>query len=212
MMSNFTLIIGNKNVSSWSLRGWLAIKHSKAKFEEIMINLRPDWDQKKLDALTPASKVPAVRVGEQFIWDSLAIAEYFNDLYPEMNFWPNDIQERAHARSISAEMHSGFTTLRSVMPMDCLNTYDTPEMTSDLTKDIDRIFKIWSDCRNQYAAKGSFLFGEYSIADMMYAPVVFRFQAYQIELPDVISEYCATVIAHPDIQEWLSECDAKDKA
>lgn len=210
-MSDFTLIIGNKNVSSWSLRGWLAIKHSKAKFEEILINLRPIWDQERLDALTPASKVPVVKVGGQFIWDSLAIAEYFNDLYPEKKYWPNDIQARAHARSVSAEMHSGFVTLRSIMPMDCLNIYDAPEMTSELKKDIDRIFKIWSDCRQQYAVNGPFLYGEYSIADMMYAPVVFRFKAYQIDLPIVIAKYCETVIAHPDVQEWLVGCDPEDK-
>jgi glutathione S-transferase len=212
MMSEFTLIIGNKNVSSWSLRGWLALKHAQIEFEEILINLRPAYNYEKLLALTPAGKVPAVKISdEDFIWDSLAIVEYFNDLYPEKEFWPKDIKERAHARSISAEMHSGFQALRSIMPMDCLNTYDKPEMTAELKKDIERVITIWSDCRKQYTAKGPFLFGKYSAADMMYAPVVFRLKGYQIDLPDIIDEYCNTVIAHPDVQEWLIECDANDK-
>lgn len=212
MMSNFTLIIGNKNVSSWSLRGWLAIKRANVDFKEILINLRPECEYEKLNALTPAGKVPTLQIGEnQYVWDSLAIAEYFNDFCPDINYWPTDINERAHARSISSEMHSGFVTLRSIMPMDCLNKYDSPEMSSDLKKDIDRVIQIWTDCRNQYAAKGPFLFGEYSIADMMFAPVVFRFKGYGIELPDVIETYCFAVTSHPDIQEWLEECDPNDK-
>ena len=211
-MSDFTLIIGNKNVSSWSLRGWLVLKHSGVDFEEILIQLRPTWDQEKLNALTPAGKVPVVKTGDQYIWDSLAIAEYFNDLCPEKLFWPADIKSRAHARSISAEMHSGFVPLRSVMPMDCLNSYDIPEMTPELSKDIDRVKKLWTDCRMQYEHQGSFLFGEYSIADMMYAPVVFRLKAYQIELPELLQEYCDALINHPDIQEWLADCDAADIA
>ena len=212
MMSNFTLIIGNKNVSSWSLRGWLAIKHANVDFNEILINLRPECEYDKLNALSPAGKVPTLKIGEdQFVWDSLAIAEFFNDISQDTSYWPTDIEERAHARSVSAEMHSGFVALRSIMPMDCLNKYDRPEMTSDLKKDIDRVVEIWSECRNKYAAKGSFLFGEYSIADMMYAPVVFRFKGYGIELPDVIETYCSAIISHPDVQDWLEECDPNDK-
>lgn len=207
-MSDFTLIIGNKNVSSWSLRGWLAVKHAGVDFEEVMIMLRPTWDQEKLDALTPASKVPALKQGDQFIWDSLAIAEYMADLYPEKKFWPEDIRARAHARSVSAEMHSGFVPLRSTMPMDCLNKYDTPEMTPELDKDIKRVINIWTECLEKY--DGPYLFGEYSVADMMYAPVVFRFKAYGIVLPGIIQAYCENMIAHPDIQEWLADCDPND--
>ena len=212
MMSNFTLIIGNKNVSSWSLRGWLALKHADIDFEEILINLRPECEYDKLTALTPAGKVPTLRIDEdQYVWDSLSIAEYFNDLFPEKNYWPDDIEVRAHARSVSSEMHSGFVALRSIMPMDCLNTYETPEMTPELKKDIDRVFKIWTDCRSQYGDKGTFLFGDYSIADMMFAPVVFRLKGYKIELPEIIDAYCKAMIDHPDIQEWLKECDPNDK-
>ncbi|MDG1859503.1 MAG: hypothetical protein P8I94_10390, partial [Emcibacteraceae bacterium] len=137
--------------------------------------------------------------------------EYFNDLYPEREMWPTDVKTRAHARSVSAEMHSGFQSLRSIMPMDCLNTYDTPEMTEDLSKDIDRVIKIWTDCREKNSDQGAFLFGNYSIADMMYAPVVFRFKAYQIKLPVILQEYCESIISHPHMQEWLSGCDAADK-
>ncbi|MCC3862069.1 glutathione S-transferase family protein [Pseudemcibacter aquimaris] len=211
-MSDFTLIIGNKNVSSWSLRGWLAVKHSGVDFEEILIRLRPTWNQEELDALTPASKVPALKRGDMYIWDSLAIAEYMADLYPEKKYWPADVNVRGHARSVSAEMHSGFVPLRSIMPMDCLNSYDTPEMTPELEKDINRVMDIWTECREKYGDQGPYLFGEYSIADMMYAPVVFRFKAYGIELPEIIQDYCNSMLSHDDIKAWLDDCDAGDIA
>lgn len=211
-MSDFTLIIGNKNISSWSLRGYLVLKHAGVEFDEVLISLRPKQDREMLNRLTPAGKVPAVKHGDNYIWDSLAIAEYFNDLFPDMNFWPEHIESRAHARSVSAEMHSGFMTLRSLMPMACHNEFEKPDMTGALKQDIDRVIALWSECRKKYADQGSFLFGQYSIADMMFAPVVFRFNSYQIELPQILNDYCQSIIQHPDVQDWLADADPNDMA
>ncbi|MEZ5757939.1 MAG: glutathione S-transferase family protein [Emcibacteraceae bacterium] len=211
-MGNFTLIIGNKNNSTWSLRGYLALKHAGVEFDEIMIALRPKLDREKLDKLTPAGKVPTLIDGKEYIWDSLAIAEYMNDLYPEKSFWPKDIKTRAHARSVSAEMHSGFVALRKNMPMACHSIFECPEISGDLKRDIDRVKKIWSDCLAKYSKDGPYLFGKYSIADMMFAPVVFRFRSYQVELPKALQNYCQLMVNHPDIKSWLDDADPNDSA
>lgn len=211
-MSEFTLISGNKNNSTWSLRGYLPLKHAGVEFEEIMVALRPYLDRKKLDELTPAGKVPAVKHGDQYIWDSLAICEYFADLYPEKHFWPEDINVRAHARCVSAEMHSGFPALRNTMPMAIHSIFKCPEIEGDLKTDIDRIIEIWSECRDKYSSEGPYLFGKYSIADMMYSPVVFRFRSYQVELPQALIEYCETMVNHPDIKDWIDDADPSDPA
>jgi len=211
-VSEFTLIIGNKNNSTWSLRGYLPLKHAGVDFDEILVSLRPRLDREKLDKLTPAGKVPTLVHNGAHIWDSLAICEYMNDLYPEKLFWPDDIANRAHARSISAEMHSGFAALRNAMPMACLSKFERPNISGELKKDIDRIIQLWTECREKNADKGSFLYGEYSIADMMFAPVVFRFNSYQVELPQLLIDYCQTIIQHPDVQDWLSGADPADSA
>lgn len=211
-MSEFTLIIGNKNNSTWSLRGYLALKHANVNFEEIMVSLRPRLDREKLDRLTPAGKVPTLKHGDDYIWDSMAICEYMSDLYPEKSFWPKNVKVRAHARSVSAEMHSGFVALRSAMPMACHSTFECPKLSGDLKNDIDRVINIWSECREKYADSGPYLFGDYSIADMMYAPVVFRFNSYQIKLPSTLTKYCQTIIGHPDVKDWLADADPNDPA
>lgn len=209
-MSAFTLIIGSKNISSWSLRGYLALKHAGVDFDEILISLRPRLDREKLDKLTPAGKVPTLLHGEHYIWDSLAISEYLNDLYPKKLYWPADIDMRAHARSISAEMHSGFPALRAEMPMACHSTFERHEISGDLKKDIDRIIELWTDCLEKY--NGPYLFGNYSIADMMFAPIVFRFKSYQTELSPAIQQYCQTMTGHPDMKSWLLDADPDDQA
>jgi glutathione S-transferase len=209
-MSKFTLILGNKNNSSWSLRGFLALKHAGVEFDEILVALRPRLDRKKLDELTPAGKVPTVKHNDNYIWDSLAICEYFADLYPEKNFWPKDIEIRAHARSVSAEMHSGFAALRNAMPMAIHSTFDCPDISGPLKEDVDRIIEIWSDCLGKYG--GPFLFGAYSIADMIYAPVVFRFKSYQVELPSKLRDYCDKIANHSDVTDWMDDADPNDPA
>ena len=211
-MSNFTLFIGNKNNSSWSLRGYLAIKHAEVEFEEVLISLRPVVDRGKLDQLTPTGKVPTVKHGEHYVWDSLAICEYFNDLYPEISYWPDDINQRAHARSVSSEMHSGFMALRSQMPMACHSIFKCPEISGNLKKDIDRIIDIWTECLTKYSDKGPYLFGAYSVADMMYAPIVFRFKSYQVPLPDLLQDYCNIIANYPAVQEWVNAADPNDAA
>ncbi|MBT7583212.1 MAG: glutathione S-transferase family protein [Kordiimonadaceae bacterium] len=211
-MSEFTLIIGNKNNSTWSLRGYLALKHAGVDFEEILVSLRPILDREKLDRLTPAGKVPTLLHGDHYIWDSLAIGEYLNDLYPEKLFWPDDINIRAHARCVSAEMHSGFAALRSSMPMACLSIFEKPQIEGELKKDIDRITQIWSECRNKYAAQGPYLFGTYSIADMMFSPIGFRFLSYQIELPEILKNYSKVMVDHPGVKAWLDGADPNDAA
>lgn len=211
-MSEFTLIIGNKNNSTWSLRGYLALKHAGVDFDEILVSLRPRLDREKLDRLTPAGKVPTLVHGDDHIWDSLAICEYMSDLYPENSFWPSDLTSRAHARSISAEMHSGFGALRSAMPMACHSKFETLDIGGELKKNVDRIIKLWTECRENNADKGPFLYGQYSIADMMFAPVVFRFNSYQIELPEILVEYCQNIIQHPDVKDWLAGADPDDAA
>ena len=211
-MSNFTLIIGNKNNSTWSLRGYLALKHADINFDEIMVSLRPRLDREKLDRLTPAGKVPTLKHNDDYIWDSLAICEYMNDLYPEKLFWPEDINIRAQARCAAAEMHSGFSSLRLAMPMACHSVFDRPQISNDLKNDIDRVVKLWTDSLTKYTDLGPYLYGTYSIADMMFAPLVFRFKSYQIELPQLLEKYCDTIIQHPDIQEWLKDANPDDAA
>lgn len=211
-MSKFTLIIGNKNISSWSLRGYLALKHAGVDFDEILISLRPRLDREKLDQLTPAGKVPTLVHDDAHIWDSFAIFEYMNDLFPKKLFWPSDLTMRAHARSVSAEMHSGFFALRSTMPMACHSTFKRPSINDELKKDIDRVIQLWTECRENNADKGPFLYGEYSVADMMFAPVVFRFNSYQVELPQILVEYSQSIIQHPDVQDWLVDADPNDQA
>ncbi len=211
-MSEFTLIIGNKNNSTWSLRGYLALKHAGVEFDEIMVALRPYLERERLDELTPAGKVPTVKHGDNYIWDSLAICEYFADLYPEKAFWPSDINTRAHARCVSAEMHSGFSALRNALPMAIHSRFDRPEISGELKTDIDRITDIWSECLDKYSNHGPYLFGQYSIADMMFSPVVFRFKSYQIELPQRLVTYCETVANHPDVKAWVDDADPSDPA
>ncbi|MBT5187993.1 MAG: glutathione S-transferase family protein [Kordiimonadaceae bacterium] len=211
-MSKVTLFIGNKNVSSWSLRGYLAVKHAGVEFEEVLIALRPTVDRAKLDELTPTGKVPTVMHGGQYVWDSLAICEYFNDLNPAISYWPENINVRAHARCVAAEMHSGFVALRAQMPMACHSIFDCPKISGDLKKDIDRIIEIWTDCREKYKSHGPYLFGRYSIADMMFAPIVMRFKSYQVPLSNQLQEYCNAIYNHPDVKEWVDDADPNDAA
>ncbi len=200
-MSKPLLIIGNKNYSSWSLRAWLMLKHVGVDFEEMRIPLQVPGYQLKLSYFSPAGKVPAYRDGELTVWDTLSIAEYLYESHPTL--WPVDKAERAYARSVSAEMHSGFTAMRKAMPMNIRGRGRHIVTSPELEADITRIKTIWRDLRTQHADAGSWLFGAYSIADAMFAPVVFRFLTYGVNGQGEVQEYMETVMNDPWIQEWV---------
>ena len=171
---SLTLVIGNKNYSSWSLRAWLLLAESAIPFDEIRIPLDTPEFPAAISRYSPAACVPVLLIGDRPVWDSLAIAETLAEQFPDANLWPADAAQRAHARSICAEMHGGFQALRAAMPMNCRAMGRRVALPEKVTRDIDRMFEIWMDCRQRYA--GDWLFGEFSIADAMFAPVVLRFR------------------------------------
>lgn len=197
------LVIGNKNYSSWSLRPWILLKSAGVEFEEIRIPLYQGDSQKKISEYTSAKKVPVLVDDELRVWDSLAICEYISENYMEGKGWPDSVEERAHCRSISAEMHSGFFEIRNNLPMDC--KADLKLKVSEATlKEIQRIDDIWSVLIKRNKDKGEYLFGRFTIADCMYAPVVIRFNTYGVSLSASSQKYVSTLLANPHIQEWIS--------
>ena len=202
------LIIGNKNYSSWSLRSWLTLKQSGLTFEEVRISLDlPDTHTRILE-YSPSGRVPALRQDNLTIWESLAICEYIAELVPDRHLWPTDPAARAVARAVSAEMHAGFSNLRAEMPMDC-RARRSQAATSAVQQDIDRIFVLWQACRQQFGQGGEFLFGEFSIADAMFAPVTSRFVTYDVALTPAAQAYVNAVWGLPAMQEWLSAAEAE---
>ncbi|MBU2514628.1 glutathione S-transferase family protein [bacterium] len=203
-MTDLTLVIGNKNYSSWSLRPWLYLKHFDIPFNEVLIPLYSDGYKEKILQYSPSGKVPYLKDGELGVWDSLAIMEYLAEKYPEKKGWPEDLKVRAMARSVSAEMHSGFFALRENMPMNCRKVFEVFVPPENAMKDVERIKDVWSKNRREYCLKGPWIFGEFSIADCMYAPVVMRFHTYSIELNELEKDYIQTMRSHPAIKEWLA--------
>ncbi len=199
------LIIGNKNYSSWSLRAWLLLREAGIAFEERRIALDQPGTRAALLAVSPAGRVPVLLLDGESIWDSLAIAETVAERHPGKRLWPANAAARAHARCISAEMHAGFAALRNQMPMNCRATGRKVPRPADLAADIDRVTAIWGDCRRRYG--GGWLFGEFSIADVMYAPVVLRFRTYDVRLPDTASTYPERLLKSPALQEWLAAAE-----
>jgi glutathione S-transferase len=201
-MSLPILVIGTKNLSSWSLRAWLALKHLGIEFEELELPLdTPEYDR-RIEEYSPTRRVPAFIDGNLRIWDSLAICEHANDLAGGKG-WPSDQRERALARAISAEMHSGFSELRTCWPMNALGRGLTATLSEGAAADIVRIQRIWQDCRQRFSASGPWLFGSYSIADAMYAPIVLRFQSYGAKLNSIAQQYSATALSDPHLQAWI---------
>jgi glutathione S-transferase len=201
-MAPFTLVIGNKNYSSWSLRPWLLLKHLGVAFEEILVPLDRPSTREDLEKYSPSARVPVLRHGDLTVWDSLAICEYLAELTGRG--WPAAPAARAVARAVSAEMHSGFTTLRSLWPMNARARNRRTAMTAALEADVERIDQIWNDCRARFGAAGPWLFGEYSIADAMFAPVVLRFNTYgAAAVSPTVRWYMASVLEDPPLQEWL---------
>lgn len=200
-MGKSLLIIGNKNYSSWSLRAWLMLKHAGVDFDEKRIPLFSAGYKEKLSAGSPAGRVPVYRDGDVLVWDTLAIGEYLYESYPSL--WPTQREARARARSVSAEMHSGFVPLRSAMPMNIRAHGRKVAMFAELEADIARIKTIWRELRTQHAAAGHWLFGTHTIADAMFAPVAFRFLTHGVSEPGAVDEYMQTVVSDPLVQEWV---------
>ncbi len=207
-MADLKLVIGTRNTSSWSLRGWLAVKATGQPFEEEVIELdRPDTRQRILRHST-AARVPILHDGDLTVHDSLAIAEYLAERFPAAGLWPEDAAARAVARAVSAEMHAGFAELREQMPMDCRARLPGQAMTPAVAEDIARITEIWRDTRARFGKGGDFLFGRFGIADIMFAPVVSRFVTYGVELDEVSARYRDAIMSWPAMVEWFSALDA----
>jgi glutathione S-transferase len=202
-MSKLTLIIGNKNYSSWSLRPWLAMTQFGIEFEEIRIPLYTPNSSTAIRQYSPAGKVPILIDDPVTIWESLAILEYLAGKFPQQHWWPADPTARAIARSIGAEMHAGFMALRNEMPMNCRVTLPGRGMTPTAQQDIERVKTIWQTCREQFGQNGEWLFGSFTIADAMFAPVVLRFRTYEIALDQVSRAYSHSILSLPAMRSWL---------
>jgi len=204
----YTLIIANKNYSSWSLRPWLALRAAGIAFTEQKLGLfTPEFAQ-HLGGITPAGLVPVLLDGDFAIWDSLAICEYAAERHPQAGLWPADPRARARARSLAAQMHSGFGQLRQAMPMN-IEAHLPGIDISAAQGDVSRMQAIWHDTRAEFGQGGPFLFGQFSIADAFYAPVVSRFATYGVPAAGTVREYMDTVLALPAMQEWISDARAE---
>lgn len=217
MSAGYTLVIGDKNFSSWSLRPWIAMKRYGIPFAEESIRLRQPESRAAILRHSPSGKVPALKTNSLVVFDSLAILEFLAERHPELQMWPGDSEARGIARSISAEMHSGFVTLRNDMSMDLLTLLPTPPIGEELDRDIRRIVAIWRDTRARYGAAGSFLFGAFTNADAMYAPVATRFRTYGVELSAFgddgkAASYAETILALPEMAEWTAGADEEIRA
>ncbi|RXJ69465.1 glutathione S-transferase [Veronia nyctiphanis] len=198
------LIIANKNYSSWSLRGWLMLTGFDLEFEETILPLFTDDFYSEIKRYSPVAKVPVLVDKELAIWDSLAIAEYVNETYLKGKGWPESAAERAKARSLSAEMHSGFPALRDEMPMNC-RAMRKVSPSEQCQLDIKRIESIWTEQREQSSGNGEWLFGQFSMVDCMYAPVALRFKTYGVTLNPIAAKYMETVLQSQPVQRWLKE-------
>lgn len=198
------LVIGNKNYSSWSMRPWLAMRASRIDFEEIFVPLYTDdkTDKDRILSFSPAGKVPVLIDGDVTVWDSLAIIEYLAERFPQAKLWPEDRAMRAHARSVSAEMHSGFLPLRNECGMNLHRPVRALTLTAEAEANVARIQEIWAECRERYGKSGPFLFGAFSAADAMFAPVVHRFRSYAINVEARAQAYMDTMMKLPAFAEW----------
>lgn len=197
-----TLVIGNKNYSSWSLRPWLALKQSGLPFDEVRILLdRPD-SKAQIRHYSPSGRVPVYLEGDLVLWESLAICEYVAERSP-VPLWPEDQGARAVARAVSAEMHSGFAALRAALPVDIRARFPQRPLDPTVQADIERIATIWQDCRRRYGERGDFLFGPFTLADAMFAPVVTRFRTYSVPVGPVSAAYSEAVLALAAMQDWV---------
>ncbi len=208
-MTDLTIVLGNKNYSSWSLRAWLALEATGAEFDEIVIPLWLDGARERILAHSPSGKVPALRHGDVVAWESLAICEHLAEAFPDAGLWPADPAARAAARSASHEMHAGFMALRRAMPMNCRAAKPGQGMKDGVAADIDRVTAIWRDCRTRFGDGGALLFGKFTIADAMFAPVASRFRTYAVTLDPVSAAYVEAVHALPAMGTWLAAAETE---
>jgi len=204
-MADLTIYLGNKNYSSWSLRPWLVLKRTTVAFDEVVIPLYQPGSRETILKYSPSGHVPALRHGDVTIWESLAICDYLAEAFPIFELWPKDQTARAVARAVSAEMHAGFGALREHLPMNVRSSFPNREFDPEIQADINRVMAIWRDCRHRFGERsGDFLFGNFTIADAMFAPVVTRFRTYEIDLEREADAYCDTIMAMPAMQEWIA--------
>jgi glutathione S-transferase len=214
--ARLTLLIGSRNYSSWSLRAWLAMRVSGLAFEVEHFDFYGP-QRARIAQASPSGMVPCLRIeppvgAPVFVWDSLAICEFVAEAAPQADLWPSDSLERAHARSIVAEMHSGFAELRRVCPMDMVRRHERHELTPEAVRQIKRIVHLWNECRTRASSKGDFLFGPFGIADCFYAPVVSRFHAYHVDLEGQAADYAQAVREWAAMQEWTRGAGAEEAA
>jgi glutathione S-transferase len=202
------LIIGNRAYSSWSMRGWLAVKQSGDEFEELVVPMFDDeWEKRREgDEFAPSlGKVPILWDGECVVWDSLAIIEFLADRVGRKRYWPEDAAARGMARSMAAEMHASFANLRRELPMNVRKSYGPRELSEGVTDDINRILQLWAQARARFGGTGEFLFGDWCAADIMYAPVVTRFITYAVPVPPFAALYMKAVLSHPHVHDWIDQ-------
>ena len=202
------LIIGNRAYSSWSMRGWLAVKHSGEEFEELVVPMfDEEWEKRREgDEFAPSlGKVPILWDGACVVWDSLAIVEFLADRHGKETYWPQDESACGMARSMAAEMHSGFSNLRRDLPMNVRKTFPFKPLSDEVRNEIERILQLWAQARARFGGSGPFLFGDWCAVDMMYAPVVTRFITYGVPMPPFAELYMKAVLSHPDVIEWIDK-------
>jgi len=196
-----TLTISSKNYSSWSLRGWLLARFAGLEFKEVVVPPGDVSARQELLLLSPSILVPCLTHNGVKVWDTLAIAEYLNELKPKSGLLPSDRAARAHCRAVCGEMHSGFSSLRSALPMNLKGSFPGHKVWTRAKGDIERITAIWHECMDAYG--GPFLFGKRGMADAMYAPVVTRFATYDVKLDETCAAYCKRILAQPEMIEWI---------
>ena len=202
------LIVGNRAYSSWSMRGWLAVKHSGEEFEELVVPMFDEaWEKRREgDEFAPSlGKVPILWDGDCVVWDSLAIVEFLADRHGREKYWPQDESACGMARSMAAEMHSGFSNLRRELPMNVRKTFPFKPLSDEVRNEIERILQLWAQARARFAGTGPFLFGDWCAVDMMYAPVVTRFITYSVAMPPFAELYMKAVLSHPHVIEWIDK-------
>ncbi len=198
------LVIANKNYSSWSMRPWVLLKQAGIPFEEVQLKFTDAGGVARVEQWSATGKVPVLWVDDEPVWDSLAICETLAELFPDRHLWPSDPAARRTARAVSAEMHSGFGDLRKGMPMNIRSSHPDKGRTPGSLRDIERVTAIWETCRDRFGAGGALLFGAFSCADAMFAPVVMRFQTYGVSLPPQAQRYADAVRGLPSVREWCA--------